>query len=569
MGGHRHRRSNGWSTSSVIPLERLIEGLDGQPAPAGADPNVEVPDLFDDSRQVTPGSLFIARTGAQTTGEAYIREAIERGAASVLAGRPPQPGESGTAIWVTVPELDTPKTALIAARFFGYPSHKLHVLGVTGTNGKTTVAWLIRQILEACNIRCGLLGTVCNDLGAGPQKAGLTTPGAIDLQRMLYRMVQNGCQAAACEFSSHGLDQGRTAHLLVQTAVFTNLSGDHLDYHGTMEAYAQAKAKLFAALPRQALAVINADDAYAEAMSRPCPARKLFSTIRDRPDCQLSVREIELMTSGFRARLVGPWGSVPIQSSLLGEHNVCNLLQALGAAGGLVDLTGRLQAVIDRLRPAPGRLERITPAWKPAEAGSEHSNLSPSGQAPTGSTEPEADEPSTGADDGLPAVLVDYAHTDDALANVLGSLRQIRSESSRIWVVFGCGGDRDRTKRPRMAEVACRLADRIIITSDNPRTESPEAIIQGILSGVGEGVARLDTTTVDVVDADAAAGRAVWTIADRAEAIGFAVGRAAGSDVVLIAGKGHEQEQIIGDQRLSFDDRVHAAAAMRARLHAT
>ncbi|MCC5829041.1 MAG: UDP-N-acetylmuramoyl-L-alanyl-D-glutamate--2,6-diaminopimelate ligase [Phycisphaeraceae bacterium] len=507
----------------MITLDHLLRKLDARPHGRAGDAGAKVSTICDDSRQVTPGCAFIARQGVGESGQHYIGHAIERGAAIILASRPPSTDEASGINWIEVPGLDTSRTALIASRFFDHPGDKLHIIGITGTNGKTTTAWLARQILERSGVRCGLMGTVANDLGDGPVAAALTTPGPIELHRMLAQMVERGCRAAACEFSSHGLSQGRVDHLAIDSAVFTNLTGDHLDYHGDMASYARAKARLFDGLSRQALAVVNADDPASETMLERCQARILRTSVRGDGRAQLRASEIRMRLDGFDARFIGPWGSRPIRAKLVGEHNVSNLLQALGAVGAIVDLTESLQAVIDELASAPGRLEPVTP---PADA--------------------------PGIDSArLPTVLVDYAHTDDALANVLTTLRGVKRKESRLWVVFGCGGDRDRTKRPRMAKVAWRLADQVVVTSDNPRTEPPEQIIEEILAGL---------------PAQGDSGR-LMVEPDRAVAIEQAVAGATAGDLVLIAGKGHECEQIIGRERIVFDDRIHAADALKRRIN--
>lgn len=488
------------------------------------DLSAPVTDLTDDARNVCPGSCFVARSGMRADGRAFIREAIQRGATAVITDRGPSAADlessrNGWVVsWVCSPKrVDQQLAGQLAERFFGYPSRKLKLVGVTGTNGKTTTAFLIQHLLGQSGCRCGMIGTIFVDDGRQRTPAPLTTPGAVALSRHLATMVANGCQAVVAEVSSHALDQGRTSALGLDVGVFTNLSGDHLDYHGSMAHYAAAKAKLFEQLGPGAWAVVNANDPYARRMVRRCTA-SLMGCCVIQDDCPPQRSDIPIVCRGralgwqhgrSRVRLEGPWGTVQAASPLIGRHNLSNLLQAAAAATHLVDLAPTLLGAVQNCPQVPGRLERIDPT----------------DQA------------------GRPAVLVDYAHTDDALEAALQAVRP--TVKDQLWVVFGCGGDRDPTKRPRMAAVACRLADRIVITTDNPRTEDPCQIIQDILNGV---------RSQD-------RGR-VMVEADRAAAINAAVARASGDDTVLLAGKGHEDYQIIGSDRHRFSDREQAQFAL-------
>lgn len=495
-------------------LAELIEGIDGVVGVVGGDTPID--DLAEDSRFVGPGALFIARAGSATHGGRFIPDALARGASAVLT-------DAATAVPAGVPVARVGDVAgaaaRIAERFFGEPSRSVAVAAVTGTNGKTTTAHLIQQIVRLTGGRCGLLGTVHVDDGAERTPARLTTPGAVEISRTLARMAANGCGACAMEASSHAIDQRRLDAVRVRVAVFTNLTGDHLDYHGSMEAYAAAKAKLFESLGDDAVAVVNADDAHARRMTRGTRAEVLRCSVRD-TGADVFVRASAATARGSDVRVRGPWGEVGGRYGLLGEYNLMNLAEALAgahAAGSdVMSMDGRL----DGLGAPPGRLEPVRTAAPGAE----------------------------------PTVLVDYAHTDDALASALSAVRPIVPAGGRLWVVFGCGGDRDATKRPRMGAAAALGADRVVVTSDNPRTEDPETIIEMILRGVA-----------------ARAGAEVAAIPDRREAITHAVERADARDVVLIAGKGHEDYQIVPDGsggtiRRDFDDRLVARAALERRL---
>ena len=527
-------------------LDNLIDGLGLALAAGPAD--VDITDLCDDSRQATPGCAFIARGGVRTDGNAFIADALQRGAAAIISERFHQAvdgigGNLGTekTSWIVAPKADQALAGRLAERIFGYPSRKLKLIGVTGTNGKTTIAFLIQHLLGQAGWPCGMIGTVVIDDGKQRRPANLTTPGAIDFSRFLAAMAANGCRAAVAEVSSHALDQGRTDALKFDAAVFTNLTGDHLDYHQTMENYARAKARLFESLAPQAFAIINADDPWAPEMVRNCRAHVMACGIRNATDggsdepcasasgpqagedrsLTVAARYLKLNAAGSRAVFEGPWGSQEIEFPLVGRHNVMNALQAVAAANAICPLDKLLRQALRQCPAPPGRLELVR--LEGAETGD------------------------------LPTVLVDYAHTHDALENVLRTLRQV--SPGKLTVVFGCGGDRDRTKRPKMAEVACRLADRIVITSDNPRTEDPQRIIDEILAGV---------------PAEKRGGGAgeVLVEPDRAAAIAQAIASATGGEVVLLAGKGHEDYQIIGTTRHHFDDREQAAAALRRRTGA-
>jgi UDP-N-acetylmuramoyl-L-alanyl-D-glutamate--2,6-diaminopimelate ligase len=523
-------------------------------------------DLADDSRRVTPGSLFIARAGAGGSGEAYIGEAVRAGAAAVLA--PDGVGldlpESITLIHAREGvAVDHALTSRLAERFFGEPSSKLSLLGVTGTNGKTTVAYLVRHLLAAAEVRCGLIGTIEIDDGVAARPAELTTPGPIDVSRRLAAMVDHGCRAAAMEVSSHALHQGRTAGLNFHAAAFTNLTGDHLDYHGTLDAYAAAKAKLFEQVGARGWAVINADDAYAVRMLDAGRCRVLWTTLDEaliadarahaEADRALSfayARALEMQPTGSRTQFTGPWGSLELTLPLIGKHNIANALQAAALAGTVIDVSRTLRQALETCPQIPGRLERVTlPETTAAQSGGSREDLGERNLQ-------------------IPTVLVDYAHTHDALKNVLTALRPVTP--GRLIALIGCGGDRDKTKRPRMARLAADLADVVWITSDNPRSEDPDAIIDDMLEGISDlGCPIFDWRQAPQSNLEHRAPK-IHVLPDRAVAIEQCLLAAAPGETVLLAGKGHEDYQIVADPdhpgqtiKTHFDDREHAAAALR------
>ena len=495
-----------------IVVGTLIAGLPIELV-AGSTSTV-VHDVAEDSRDVTPGCLFVARPGTRADGARFIDDAVARGAVAVLSKPAVRPTASGGGA-LTLLAAPDPAAVLgaLAQRFHGDPGRGMRLVGVTGTNGKTTVCHLIHQTLNHAGVRCGLIGTVQIDDGAAVRPAAMTTPGAIELGRMLAGMRDNGCRAAVLEISSHALHQGRTNGVPIEVGIFTNLTGDHLDYHGTPDDYAAAKATLFEQLPEPGRAVVNIDDPASQRMIGGCRAAVMTVSLRNaRATCFATIgrQTIESAEAVFN----GPWGALELTLRLTGRHNVLNALSAAAACWALSLDTAALREGLSRCTAPPGRLEPVTACGDPF------------------------------------SVLVDYAHTDDALANVLRTLRPLVPGGGRLRVVFGCGGDRDRTKRPRMAQVAAEIADELIITSDNPRQEDPDSIIQEILAGVPDG-RRGDTVTLPC----------------RREAIENAVQRCGRGDVVLIAGKGHEPYQIVGTEKRPFDDRRVAAEAL-ARRHA-
>jgi UDP-N-acetylmuramoyl-L-alanyl-D-glutamate--2,6-diaminopimelate ligase len=487
-------------------LHTLIRQFDPQ-ITLGGIPDIEITGVREDSRQIQFGNLFVARPGTRTDGAAFLYDAADRGAAAaVVAVRAPQ---------VPLPQIvvgDTARAASILANLHaGNPSEMVRVLAVTGTNGKTTTAYLLRHLLGAIGTRTGMIGTVEIDDGHTRREASMTTPGACDLAALLGAMRDNGCRACAIEVSSHALDQQRVAGVAFAGAAFTNLTGDHLDYHGSMENYAAAKARLFESLASSAVAVVNADDEWAGRMLQDCQARHIRFGFGRTADYR--ARDIAVTAQGTNFVLLTPDGRAEISTPLVGRHNVENLLAASALAGEVFGLS--VHQIARGLREAPGAPGRLQPVRL-----------------------------------GQPfAVLIDYAHTDDALENVLEALKPITR--GKLRVLFGCGGDRDRTKRPRMARIAEKLADALYVTSDNPRTEDPQAILDEVVTGL---------TTV---------GRnsAVVEI-DRRAAIERILNDAEPDDVILIAGKGHENYQIIGAERRHFDDAEEAIRVIESLMAA-
>lgn len=491
-----------------------IEGLTVRRVRGADDPIIT--DLTEDSRRVSPGSLFVARRGGRFDGRSFVPDAIARGAVAMLTDDPQLATMPSTRDAAVLVAADLPgATARLAEAFFNRPSDHLAVVGVTGTNGKTTITHAIRSLMLAGGRRCGMVGTIDNDDGTRTERASLTTPMAIDLSRTLGRMVESGCDAAAIEVSSHALDQQRVGAIRFRVAVLTNLTGDHLDYHGSMDAYADAKAKLFESLGPDAVAVVNADDPWCSRLVARCDARLVRCSMAD-ADADAHATIVDRSLDGMALCLSGPWGRLDVRVPRCAPHDAMNLLQAVAAAHALG--CGELARGLAGAVPPAGRLERI-----------------------------ETKSPG-------PAVFVDFAHTDDALARSAGALASLKGRG-RLWIVFGCGGDRDATKRPRMGAAAAAHGDRLVVTSDNPRTEDPGAIIEQILSGVP-------------------AGCGVVVEPDRRAAIARAIAAADEGDIVLIAGKGHERAQLVADgsgglRQLDLIDQDEAGAALRSRAAAT
>ncbi len=484
----------------------------GAALPPGSDP--EVSRVTSDSRSVTPGTAFFAVRGSRQDGHDFAAEAVRRGAAAVVAER-----EVGCPPVPLARVADARRAlALAAARLEGNPGEALSLAGVTGTNGKTTVAWLVDACLRQAGVPSGLVGTVAYRWPGGERPAPHTTPDAVALQALLAEMRRAGARAAVLEVSSHALDQERVAGLPFRVAAFTNLTRDHLDYHGDMERYFQAKRRLFSeGLAAGGVAVVNGDDPFGARLHRELTAAGRTTWRFGAAAAELRAHEARMGLFGIEASLQTPAGPISLRSPLVGDHNLENLLAAAGTALGLGLSPAAVAADLAASTGAPGRLERI-------EAG------------------------------GV-AAFVDYAHTHDALKRVTEALRRLAPR--RLVVVFGCGGDRDRGKRPLMGEVAGRAADLAVVTSDNPRGEEPLAIIGEILPGLERAGARR------LPEAEARGGaRGYAVVPDRREAIALAIAAAGPGDAVLIAGKGHEDYQITGAERRHFDDREEARRAL-------
>ena len=476
------------------------------PSVAG-DAHRTIEGIAHDSREVRPGFLFAALRGLTHDGHDFVGDAVTRGAGALIVDRPVPPFVSGA----TVVRVADSRRALgqISAAFYGHPSRRLRAIGVTGTNGKGATTFLIDAILRRADRPCGIIGTMGIVIDDVVVPTDRTTPEAPDLQKALGTMVDRGCRYAAVEVASHALGMERVAGCHFEVGVFTNLTRDHLDFHKSMEAYLAAKARLFATLPDDGWAVLNADDPALAVLRAVTRARVMTYGLYAPADVRGHELRLHLRGSEFVAET--PAGSAHLTLRLAGAFNVANALAALavGLTQGIA-----LEVVAEALASMPGipgRFESV--------------------------------------DEGQPfAVIVDYAHTPDGLDNVLRTARGVTA--GRLIVVFGCGGDRDRTKRPIMGRIAAEHSDWVIVTSDNPRSEPPRAIIDEITPGVDAG----------------AAGRAVTVEIepDRRRAIGVAVGAAAPGDLVLIAGKGHESYQEVAGVRYAFDDRQIAREALRA-----
>jgi UDP-N-acetylmuramoyl-L-alanyl-D-glutamate--2,6-diaminopimelate ligase len=483
----------------------------------GVDSAVEITGLSYDSRAVRRGELFFCVSGFRSDGHDFAPQAIAAGAAALVVERPLDSG---------VPEVEVASVraamAPLAARFFGEPSAELRVVGVTGTNGKTTTAYLLRALLEAGGEQCGLLGTVKSVVGGSDREVTRTTPEAIDLQAVLREMLDGGDRACAMEVSSHALELGRAEAIHFAAAVFTNLTQDHLDFHDTMEDYFQAKRRLFAGR-KPGVSVVNAGDPYGRRLAAEIEGVRTFAV--EAPG-DYSATGLRCDFGGCSFTLHTPAGERAVSLPMPGRFNVENALAALATAHQLGGELDALVAALERGVRVPGRFE-------PVREGQDF------------------------------AVLVDYAHTPDSLANVLGSARELAlcgdREDGRVVCVFGAGGDRDRGKRPLMGEIATRLADVVVVTSDNPRSEDPEQIIAEIMAGVARAGGAEPVTGADGTPS-------VRSIADRAQAIEEAIAGAQVGDVVVIAGKGHEQgQEFAGGRKQPFDDVAVAGEALRAR----
>jgi UDP-N-acetylmuramoyl-L-alanyl-D-glutamate--2,6-diaminopimelate ligase len=500
-----------------MTVGELLERLDAPatPAPPPAVSGREVTDVTYDSRQVIPGAMFVALRGQHADGAAFAAQALSRGAIAVIAETPPA-ADLG-APWFVVPDARR-ALALLSAAFFDHPSHDMFVVGITGTNGKTTTSYLLCSVFDRGGIPCGRIGTVGYRIAGEERPASHTTPEASDLQRMLREMVNRGSGACAMEVSSHALALGRVDGTRFAAGVFTNLTRDHLDFHRDMEDYFQAKRRLFEMLPSDGVSIINLDDPRGASLLE-LGSRHVTYAI----DRVADVRPGPLTMSldGLKFEVRTPRGLLQISSRLVGRPNVYNILATIATAMALDLPFSAIEPGIAALDNVPGRFQVVS------DPGDEVT------------------------------VVVDSAHTDDALRNLLETARPLAS--GRIITVFGCGGDRDRTKRPLMGAVAARLSDVVVVTSDNPRSEDPMQIIDEIARGM--------PTTSRARNGSVTTGSApkVLTIVERAAAIERAVREAAAGDLVLIAGKGHERYQVIGSRTLPFDDVEVARAALGRR----
>ena len=492
-------------------LRAMARELPGQPPSVPADAALDVPctGVAYDSRQVTRGSVFVALPGQKADGAQFAPQAIAAGAVAIVSERAASGEGAAGRPWIVVSNARL-ALAHLAAEFHGHPSRRMKVVGITGTNGKTTTSYVTQAIFEAAGTRCGLMGTVTYRIGDREIAATRTTPEAPEVQDFMRQMLDAGCGACVMEVSSHALAMHRVDGIRFAAGVFTNLTRDHLDFHQDMESYFAAKRRLFDILPADAPAVVNVDD----------PRGQALTEIADRPVTYAINREADVTPGPLAFGLEGldfdvrmPEGVAHVKSKLVGRPNVYNILAAAGTTAALGVPLRAIEQGLQTLPGVPGRFEVA----------------------------------SSSADDIT--VVIDYAHTDDALRNLLETARPLAPR--RLITVFGAGGDRDRTKRPLMGMVAARLSDIVVVTSDNPRSEDPARIIEEVMRGAEPEARQRNAELV--------------TIVDRREAIGKAIGLAAADDVVLIAGKGHEKYQEIGGHTTPFDDVAVAREALEAR----
>ncbi len=478
------------------------------------------------SQDVTPGSLFVAVPGSRVDGNAFVPMAVSKGAVCIVSEQLPQ------ALGAVVLQVENARKALarIAARFYGDPSKNLTVIAITGTNGKTTTAFLIEHILQRAGYRTGVIGTLNARYADTTIDIGMTTPESLDLQRLLHDMNAAGVTHVVMEASSHAIALDRIEGCQIDVGILTNVTQDHLDFHGTMDAYWEAKKKLFTdhlSLQETAhrlhppVAVIHRGDPRGAALCEELSSSCSLIDVGVSSECRVRAIPIRIDDKGIEAVITTPQGLVHIHSPLIGEHNLENILCAVGAASALDLSLKSIREGIESVVSVPGRLERVPNAAKRL-------------------------------------VVVDYAHTPDALDHALKTLHRVTT--GKLICVFGCGGDRDRGKRPIMGRIAAKWADVVIVTSDNPRTEDPNAIIEAIAEG-------LEAAGWERADADCKRteknGERFWVEPDRRKAIRLAIALSKRSDTVLIAGKGHETYQIIGSEHIPFDDRIEAAAALK------
>ncbi len=477
-------------------LAELVRELDSARVIGNAD--IEISSLAYDSRRARPGTLFFCVPGEKVDGHEFAAAAVGAGAMGLVVERELEVG----VLQVVVPDARA-AMAPLAARFWGDPTAELKVVGITGTNGKTTTAFLVREILEAAGMRCGLLGTVKQVVGGTEEEVERTTPEAIDLQATFRRMRDGGDEACVMEVSSHALELHRCDAIHFDVALFTNLTQDHLDFHGDMEDYFGSKRRLFEMGP--GTAIVNVDDPYGRRLAGEIEERMTFSA--EGADADYAANDVSFDAHGSRFGVRTPAGETEVRTALPGHFNVANVLAALAASAALGVEPEVAAAALAQAPPPPGRFE-------PLDEGQDF------------------------------IVVVDYAHTPDSLENVLRAARRLTS--GRLIAVFGAGGDRDRDKRPRMGLAAAEHSDLAVVTSDNPRSEDPDAIVAEVVAGIGEGGVELEVEP------------------DRRAAISLALRRAQPGDAVVIAGKGHEQgQEFEGGRKIPFDDREVASEELR------
>lgn len=484
--------------------------------------STEVESLTCDSRQVTSGTLFFALRGSRTDGHQYIKQAVAAGAAAIVLEDPGCAPD--TVPWVQVADGRV-SMAHLAARFYGYPTRELPLVGITGTNGKTTTTYLVEGIMQAAGMPAAVLGTISYRFGSTVIEASHTTPESTELQGIFRQLADAGAQAFVMEVSSHSLEQHRVDGCSFNVGIFTNLTRDHLDYHGSMEAYGAAKQRLFSELLQgdSCRAVINLDDPAAEAFAAAAACPVITYGLAEGAD--ITAQQLTSTVEGISGQLVLKGQQVPFHSRLVGSYNLSNILAAVATGVALGLTPQQIVSGIEQQKSVPGRLERVATTC------------------------------------GV-TCLVDYAHTGDALENVLSTLKQLAT--GRIITVFGCGGDRDNGKRPIMGRIAAQYSDLAVVTSDNPRTEDPQRILEQIRGGItplGVREYQLNECVPGKIR-----DKGFVVLENRREAIRRAAGLAQPGDILLLAGKGHEDYQIIGTTKHHFDDREEAAAAFRERV---
>lgn len=534
---------------SAVPLLELLDrararGLEAElQDPAAAAAGTVVRGVRIDSRRVAPGDLFVAMPGTRVDGAAFVDDARKRGAVAVVCDRAHVPDD----LPAIVPSALAGSAGYLASAFWGDPSDHLHVVGVTGTNGKTSCTYLLEAIWKAAGISPGVVGTIVERCATFERPSSMTTPSAVDLQALLAEMHAEGCRAVAVEVSSHALDQGRVAGCRFGAALFTNLTRDHLDYHDSEDSYFAAKASLFreylgpggpgsADSTERGVAVLNADDARVSSLAAELHAHDVWTvSTQAASDARARVVAATCSLDGIDAVLDLDGCRLALRSPLVGGANLANLLAVATLAHATGIPSEAIAAGLSSCPAIPGRMERVHgPSAEPGHKGEKDRKA---------------------RKEKRPAVFVDYAHTPDALERSLGALAD--QAAGRLVVVFGCGGDRDRGKRPIMGRIAASLADVVVLTSDNPRSEDPHAILEEIERGLGAGLP--SRSAAELAERRA---RGYLVEADRLVAIETAIALAASADVVLVAGKGHEDYQEIAGQRRHFDDREVVRAVL-------